>query len=64
MYKIIIEGTDDEVTFTHFNVAVFFCEQEFGYEGLAWYEMKKSGDLYMLESFLNDDGVFAEVVEI
>jgi hypothetical protein len=63
MYKIIIDGADDEVTFTNFNVAVYFCGMEFGYEGDAWDEVKRSGDLYMLEDFLNSDGIFAEVVE-
>jgi hypothetical protein len=64
MYKIIIDGADTEVTIVAFDMAIFFCEQEYGYEGEAWEEVKRSGDLYMIEDFLNSDGVFAEVTEI
>jgi hypothetical protein len=63
MYKIIIDGSDTEVTITEMSVATYFCELEYGYEGEAWEEVKRSNDLYMLEDFLNSDGVFAEVIE-
>jgi hypothetical protein len=64
MYKIIIDGADTEVTIAAFDMAIFFCEQEYGYEGEAWELVKRTNNFYELESFLNDDGIFAEVVKI
>jgi hypothetical protein len=64
MYKIIIDGSDTEVAITAFDMAIFFCEQEYGYEGEVWELVKRTNDFYELESFLNDDGIFAEVVKI
>jgi hypothetical protein len=49
--------------FTDFNDAIKFCEAEYGYEGPAWECVKQTKDFYELESFLNEDGVFAEVEE-
>jgi hypothetical protein len=49
--------------FTDFSDAIRFCEAEYGYEGPAWEYVKQTKDFYELESFLNEDGVLAEVEE-
>jgi hypothetical protein len=64
MYKIIIDGADTEVTIAAFEMAIFFCEQEYGYEGEAWELIKKSNDFHELADFLTGDGIYAEVVKI
>ncbi len=63
--KIVIAGLDADYhkSFTDFKEAINFCENEYGYEGEEWNYVKCSNDLFELEMFLNDDGVFAEVDE-
>lgn len=52
-----------EYEFTRFEKAVATLQEEYGYEGLAWDMVVASEDFEILQDFLNDDGVLAEINE-
>ncbi|QHJ03715.1 hypothetical protein [Bacillus sp. AM1(2019)] len=46
-----------------FDHAVEVCEAAFGYEGVAWEQVKNSGDISTLLQWLVEDGADADILE-
>ncbi|MFA2694559.1 hypothetical protein [Bacillus mycoides] len=49
----------DDIYFnkTQFDSMIGYCEEQYGFEGQAWDEVKSSKDVKVLLEFLEDDGV-------
>ena len=58
----VLEVNFGEYEFYKFEQAVSVLSEEYGYEGLAWDMVVASGDFEIMQSFLLDDDIEAEIV--
>ena len=58
---LVVNGGEFE--FTNFDKAVKVLQEEYGYEGFMWEMVVASGDFEILEGFLSDDGLQADIEE-
>jgi len=48
---------DTTIKFNDFTLAINFCENEFGFDGVDWDEIVESNDLGVLHDYLDDNDI-------